>query len=28
LMYESVSRGLSKRMAMLKYAAADGKLGG
>lgn len=28
LMYESVSRGLSKRMAMLKYAAADGKMGG
>jgi flagellar basal-body rod protein FlgB len=25
MMYESVSRGLSKRMAMLRYAAADGK---
>ncbi len=27
LMYQSVSKGLSKRMAMLRYAAADGKTG-
>jgi flagellar basal-body rod protein FlgB len=27
LLYQSVSKGLSKRMAMLKYAAANGKVG-